>query len=107
MSVRFVGRLAELSPESRALIVERARKEDDEVIEARVRAILSRVRREGDAALFALSREFDKVSLESLEVPKAKIEAALASLDHDVRRALERAAANLETVHRAFIPSVT
>ena len=64
--------------------------------------ILARVRREGDVALVALAREFDGATLDSVEIPRTSWEAALASLDPALRRALERAAANIRAVHEAF-----
>jgi histidinol dehydrogenase len=107
MNVRFTGPLATLPSEAREVIVSRARQEEDAVVEGRVRTILGRVRREGDSALFELSRELDKANLASLEVPRARLEGALGSLDPRVRAGLERAVKNLETVHRAFLPGTT
>lgn len=107
MSVRFTGRLSALSPGDRAAILSRARQEEDAIVEARVRSILARVRAEGDRALFALTKELDRVELATIEVPRERVASALSSLDGEVRRALEHAVANLETVHRAFAPSVT
>ena len=76
----------------------------DDAIRNRTAAILERVRRDGDTALRELAREFDGVSLESLEVPRALWSRALKSLDPALRRALERAAANIRDVHKAFRP---
>ncbi len=78
---------------------------DDRAVRDGTTSILSRVRTEGDAALRAFAREFDGVALEALEVPRVRWEAALASLDPALRRALERAAANIRTVHEAFRPT--
>lgn len=67
--------------------------------------ILARVRAEGDAALRAFARDFDGVALEALEIPRSQWDAALAALDPTLRRALERAAANIRAVHEAFRPT--
>lgn len=63
----------------------------------RVQAILERVKREGDRALFDLSRRFDRVNLEKLSLPVPKRVAMAAPL----REAIDRARANIEKFHRA------
>jgi histidinol dehydrogenase len=51
-------------------------------------------------------RAFDGADLAAgtLEVPRAEWRAALEDVDAGLRRALERAAANIRTVHEAFRP---
>ncbi|HEX5048287.1 MAG TPA: histidinol dehydrogenase [Gammaproteobacteria bacterium] len=71
---------------------------------ARVAAIIARVRREGDAALRALTAELDGVALESLEVSAAEMAAAESELAEAERAAIRAAAANIETFHRAQLP---
>lgn len=71
---------------------------------AAVGRIIARVRAEGDAALRDFAREFDGVSLDALEVPRAEWDAALATLDPALRRAMERSARNIRAVHEAFAP---
>jgi histidinol dehydrogenase len=78
--------------------------ESDAQVAARVRDIIARVRREGDRALLDMAREFDRANLTSVEVPRARWEAALASLDPKVRHALERAARNIAKAHEAQKP---
>ncbi len=63
----------------------------------RVQAILERVKREGDRALFDLSRRFDRVNLQKLSLPVPKRVAMAAPL----REAIDRARANIEKFHRA------
>lgn len=65
---------------------------------------LAEVRAEGDTALLRFAKEFDRAVLETLEVPRAELERALGTLDPAIRRGLERAARNLETVARASLP---
>ncbi len=76
----------------------------DGAVAARTTAIIRRVRDDGDAALIDLALELDGVVLESLEVPRADCRRALDRLDAPLRAALERAASNIEEVHRAFRP---
>lgn len=98
-----VGALDTLDASARRALFDRNTSSDDQV-HARTADILTRVRRDGDAALLAFAREFDGVALESLEVPRAAWDAALSALDPALRRALERAATNIRTVHEAFRP---
>lgn len=104
LAPRFTGRLADLDAEARRAIVARAIPPGDETRRERVRAIVARVRDGGDAAVRALTEELDRVVVPHLEVPRASIVRALDGLERPVRAALERAARNIETVHRAFLP---
>src|SRR6185503_335827 len=51
-----------------------------------------------------LAREYDKVRLTSLEVPRDAWTDALRSLDPSLRAAMERAATNIRAVHVAALP---
>jgi histidinol dehydrogenase len=97
------GRIADLTPEERTLLLERPTDEGG-ALEGEVRALLDEVRRDGDDALLRMARDFDRVELDRLEVPRSRWDEALQALDPDVRRALERAARNVEAFHRAQIP---
>ncbi|HEY9514370.1 MAG TPA: histidinol dehydrogenase, partial [Gemmatimonadaceae bacterium] len=77
---------------------------NDTAIRARTAEIIERVRTGGDAELFALARELDGVQLESLEVDPARVRRALEQLSPSLRAAMERAAANITTFHRALVP---
>jgi len=105
LAPRFVGALRDLSLASRRELIDRARSSTDEALEARVRDILKRVRSGGDGALRELSREIERVELDAFEVPRHVIDDALAATSPELRRALERAARNIATVHRAFLPA--
>jgi histidinol dehydrogenase len=98
------GAVATLDAAARTALFERTTSGDVAVREGTTR-ILARVRAEGDAALMAFAREFDGVALNAVEVPRTQWDAALAALDPSLRRALERAAANIRTVHEAFRPT--
>jgi len=101
--LRFTGKLSGLSDADRAVLFDRGLSNDAE-LEKKVAAIITEVKRDGDRALEKFAKLFDKVELQSVEVPKSELQRALGSLDPVVRRGLERAAKNLETVSRASLP---
>ena len=101
--LRFTGDIIALAAEERRTLFDRSTS-SDAAVRDRTRTIIERVRRDGDDALRALAVELDGVTLDHLEVPRARWEEALDRLPADLRRALERAAANIEAVHRAFLP---
>lgn len=100
---RYSSALSDLSPQDRSSLLQRAKESDSDVRE-RTASILARVRLAGDRALFEMAREYDNVTLESLEVPTDARQRALASLDRGVRSALGRAAGNIAAVHSASPP---
>jgi histidinol dehydrogenase len=65
------------------------------------RAIVEQVRREGDAAIVALTERFERRVLApaDFELPRELAERALANLDPELRRALEHAAARVRRFH--------
>jgi len=67
-----------------------------------VTRIIDAVRRKGDAALLAYSRQFDAPGMtqEALEVPPDAMRAAAKSVDRRFQRALKRAVRQVETFHR-------
>ncbi|MBR5743513.1 MAG: histidinol dehydrogenase, partial [Clostridia bacterium] len=67
--------------------------------EKTVTEILKRVREEGDAALYAFTEKYDGVRIDSLEVPKEEIRAAVEEVGPDFMRVLERAAGNIRVFH--------
>jgi histidinol dehydrogenase len=103
VSLRFRGELAQLSAEEQRSLFNRSSATDD--VTRRITAtVIARVRNDGDEALRALARELDGVELESLEVPREFLQRSLESLDPETRAAMERAAKNIELVHRAWLP---
>ena len=104
--LRARGPLAELDASSRRAIVDRS-STTDSTVRSRTTSIIARVRDEGDTALFAFARDFDRVELSAIEVPRATWDAALASLDPELRQVLERSARNIAAVHEAFRPVAT
>lgn len=114
LSLFAEGRLADLEPGVRRRLLERdlaeepstgAEDAEPRTTERAVAAMIADVRARGDEALRDMGERFDGVRLDALEIPPARWKAALDALDADVRRALERAAANLSTFHRAQMPA--
>ena len=103
LALRVTGRVDALSDADRRALCDRATS-DDAGVRERTAAIVARVRRDGDAALRAMAREFDGAELAALEVPREEWRAALEHLDAGLRRAMERTIANITTVHAAFRP---
>ncbi len=101
--LRWRGPISALAPQDRRGLLERTASTEHDVRE-RTGGIVDRVRREGDVALRALAVEFDGVTLGELEVPRSRWTRALEALEPDLRRAMERATANIERVHGAFMP---
>ena len=68
-------------------------------IEAGARKTIAKVRAGGDAALRALTAEFDKRQLEALELPAAEWDKLAARVTPEVRAAIEHAARRVRTFH--------
>ncbi len=83
-----------------------ARREADADVADAVRAIIARVRDEGDAALKDLTARFDKHDLDATgwRVEAAEMDAALAGLAPDLRAALELAAERIAAYHASQRP---
>jgi histidinol dehydrogenase len=104
-TLRATGPISALRNDARRALLDRVSEGSSTTIRERVAAIITRVRDDGDEALRAMAREFDGCVLTSIEVPRAAWDAALARVDADVVRAMRRAAANIEAVHTAFLPT--
>ena len=96
-------RIASLSAEERRRLLERGRAEDSDVA-ASVAQIVSDVRARGDMALRELAVRFDRATLQSIEVPRARWQEAFENLDPAVRAGLEQAADAVQAFHRAQLP---
>jgi histidinol dehydrogenase len=84
----------------RALAVDR---DADRAFDRRVKAIVARVRDDGDTALLGFARRFDGVS-PPIEVSRDEMRAAAARVPDDVRRAIRRAAGHIARVAFRQIP---
>ncbi len=105
-TLQYQGRLGQLAPDARRRLLERSGESDTRVA-GRTAELIARVRRDGDVALRQMAREFDRVELDSLEVPPAVCQRALESLEPRLRAALERAARNIARAHAAQRPEAT
>lgn len=98
-----VRALHELSPRARARIVDRGARTLAPV-EAAVKAIVARVRRDGDAALRAFTKKFDRVERRSPRVSETERNAGAARTPAPVRSALARAARRIRAFHVRVAP---
>jgi len=71
---------------------------------AAVRDIVAQVRRSGDAAVRLLTQRFDGADVAAARVPSGQLRASLDSIDPDLRRALEVAAARIRRCHERRRP---
>ncbi|MBR5618744.1 MAG: histidinol dehydrogenase, partial [Clostridia bacterium] len=69
-------------------------------VTALVRGVLEDVQKNGDAALYAYSRKFDKVDLDALEVTQAEIDEAFAAVDDAFLAVLREAKENITAFHK-------
>ena len=83
----------------------RRAEQDNSLIAERVEAIVERVAKEGDKALYELAEQIDGVKLASLSVSEQEFADAEQSVSEDVKAAIEVAVANIEAFHRAQLPS--
>ncbi len=101
-------RLADLSPDQRRGLTERASTATPDV-RARARAIVESIRDGGDAALRAANARFggglrEPAEAPALSVPPARLREARDQLPRDLRDGLETMAANIERFHRVEVP---
>lgn len=76
----------------------------DTQVAARVEAIVERVAREGDKALYALAEEIDGVRLAALRVSEEEFSEAEQAVGEELKRAIDVAIANISAFHRAQLP---
>lgn len=105
-TLRFLAPLAAITADDRRLLLDRSTSSDP-ALRDRVAALIAQVRTHGDDALRDFAARFDRVSLAQLEVPLSACREALDGLEPALRTAMERAASNIERVHRAFLPEAT
>ena len=102
MSLQILDWSALDAPGRRAALA-RPSAEDSGAVLAAVRAIVARVREQGDAALREYSLRFDGHAPETLRVGAAEIDAAMGRVDPRGIAALERAVANVRRFHEAQV----
>ncbi|WP_298722767.1 histidinol dehydrogenase [uncultured Oceanisphaera sp.] len=73
--------------------------------EAQVADIIAKVRQGGDAALMELTRTLDRAERSTLQLSEQEIEAAADRVSDELKAAIELAIINIETFHRAQLPT--
>ena len=74
-------------------------------VEDIVADIISEVRRNGDEALFAYSRKFDRAELTALEVTKSEIDDAMSAVEPEFISIMKEAADNIRAFHEKQVRS--
>jgi histidinol dehydrogenase len=70
-------------------------------LESSVRNIMNRVKNSGDDALRELTLQYDKVSIDEIEVSQEQIRDAGSKLSDSLKKAIQKAAENIRTFHAA------
>lgn len=74
--------------------------ETEQEVIVSVNSILSKVKEEGDKALFEFTEAFDKVKLQKIEVSSDEIDVCFKSVEKEFIKALEEAKTNIEDYHK-------
>ncbi|MBV9911966.1 MAG: histidinol dehydrogenase [Sinobacteraceae bacterium] len=93
-----------LSGSERKLALSRPAQRSREEVTRTVQEIIAAVRRDGDAALQAMTEQFDGVRPEPLAVTRAEFADARSALNTAQHAALERAIDNVQRFHAAQLP---
>jgi histidinol dehydrogenase len=93
-----------LSAVERRDALKRPAQRDAARVSATAQDIIERVRREGDAALLALTEQFDGVRLAELQVTAEEFAAAERELNAEQKTAIERAISTIHRFHAAQMP---
>lgn len=72
-------------------------------LEEKVEKILKRVRKKGDKALRKYTKKFDGIELDDIQVSEFEITEATDQLAPELKEAIQLAASNIETFHRAQV----
>ena len=94
-----------LSPAQRIDVLRRPAQRDAAATRAAAQHIIDAVRRNGDAAVLALTEKFDAVRLASMQVSPEEFAAAERALTAAQTAAIERAIANVRQFHAAQMPA--
>ncbi len=91
----------DLKDDDREMLLSRSEADISDLLDY-VKPLIERVRNQGDAAVRAMTLEFDKVDLGDLplRVQPEEFEAAKAAIPDDVTQAIRVAVANIEKAHR-------
>jgi len=99
-----VSRWNVLDSAARAALLQRPPQSRDDALIAGVTSILAQVRTDGDAALRALTRRFDRCELADFAATAAEFAAARAQLAPELKQAIADARERIERFHRATAP---
>jgi histidinol dehydrogenase len=94
-----------LSAAQRIDALKRPAQRDAARVTATAQDIIERVRGEGDAALLALTEQFDAVRLSKLQVTPQEFEDAAGELNAEQNAAIERAISTVHRFHAAQMPA--
>jgi histidinol dehydrogenase len=94
-----------LSAVQRRDALKRPAQRDAARVTATAQDIIERVRSEGDAALLALTEQFDGVRLAGLQVTAKEFEEAALELNADQNAAIDRAISTIHRFHAAQMPA--
>ena len=94
-----------LSAAQRRDALKRPAQRDAARVTATAQDIIERVRREGDAALLALTEQFDGVRLAELQVTAKEFAEAELKLNAEQKSAIERAISTIHRFHAAQMPA--
>lgn len=78
--------------------------EAKEAVQQSVKAIIEKVKAEGDQAIKAFTKKFDGIELVELRVSEKEAAAAAARVPEEVRRAISQSAANIRSFHEKQKP---
>jgi histidinol dehydrogenase len=76
---------------------------DKQDLSAAVNNVLNQVKKDGDKALFELTKLFDKVDLKSLTVTEQEIESANQMVSAELKDAIKLAKSNIEKFHKSQV----
>src|SRR5690348_11921592 len=88
-----------LSKEAKLQVLQRPSKQNQPDLVDKVRSIVERVRRQGDAACREMSRQFDHVDITDFAVKAEDFIAARTQVSSSTQRAIRQAIDNLTTFH--------
>ncbi|GLT19330.1 histidinol dehydrogenase [Vibrio zhanjiangensis] len=93
-----------LSECQKSAILKRPAMRDGETIAASVSEVIGMVKSQGDAALLALTEQFDGIRPDAIKVSDQEIEQASQRLSPEMKTALEQAYSNISKFHTAQKP---
>lgn len=96
---------SDLSNDRKSTLLKRPALVDDRAIRAQTSNIIATVRRDGDAALFEFSKQFEGRRLDALKVTGREFSEAESALRPAAAEAIDAAIANVRQFHEAQVPA--